>query len=265
MAGIVWDEIGSRVYETGVDRGVLYLPSGNAVPWNGLLEVTEKPNTEATSVYYDGMKISELADRGAFIGAIKAITYPDEFSEVEGLGVITNGVYLGEQNPQVFNLAYRTRIGDDLSDEAGYKLHILYNVTAIANDKTYATITDDPNIAQFAWDISAIPEEVEGYRPSAHIILDSRTINEAQLQEYEDILYGTAETDASLIPMIDFVNSLYYGYKWKIIDNGDGTWTAINPTNDLIDFGVDPDEFTLNEIDATYLTDVLYEIQDTLV
>lgn len=264
MAAIVWDEIGSRVYETGLDRGVLYLPSGNAVPWNGLLEVTEKANTEVTSVYFEGMKISELAARGAFLGAMKAITYPDEFSELEGIGVITNGVYLGEQNPQVFSLSYRTRVGDDVDSDAGYKLHVLYNVTAIANDKTFASITDDPNLTQFAWDISAIPDEVVGFRPSAHIILDSRNINPDQLQEYEDILYGTAETPPALIPMVDFVNSLYYGYKWKIIDNGDGTWTAINPTDDLISTGPD-DEFILDEIDATYLTEDLYEVQDTLI
>lgn len=261
-----WDMPGAKVYETGVDRGVMYLQDGSAVPWNGLVEVTQDSDKEISSVYYDGVRINELVNLGGFLGKIKAITYPDELVELEGMSKVVAGLYLGEQKPDLFHLCYRTRIGNDIDENAGYKIHILYNVMAVPSDKTYSTITDDPNIATFEWDITAIPEEVSGYKPTAHIVIDSRHIDPDQLAEYEYILYGSSTTDAALIPLIDFVNSLYYGYKWKVIDNGDGTWTAINPTEDLITFDpVDPDMFTLDEIDADYLSTDIYQISDTML
>ncbi len=42
MPAIVWDNIGDRFYESGLDRGVLYLSDGSGVPWNGLISIIEK-------------------------------------------------------------------------------------------------------------------------------------------------------------------------------------------------------------------------------
>jgi hypothetical protein len=56
MTEIKWDEVGARRYETGVDRGVLYLPAGTAVPWNGLTAVTENVERDVKSYYIDGVK-----------------------------------------------------------------------------------------------------------------------------------------------------------------------------------------------------------------
>lgn len=266
MTAVVWDAVGDRTFETGFDRGVIYLPDGSAIPWNGLVEVTEDSDSDSNSVYYDGVKISELVSIGAFLGKIKAVTYPEEFAELEGMSKVVDGLYLGQQKMQVFDLCYRTKIGNDIDQDLGYKIHVLYNVTAIPSDKVYSTITDSPNITDFEWDIMAIPEEVSGHKPTAHVIIDSRFIDPEQLAEYEAVLYGSDISNAALIPLIDFVNSLYYGYKWKIIDNGDGTWVAINPTEDLITFDpVDPDKYTLDEIDADYLSDDIYQISDTMI
>ena len=48
MAKIVWDNIGEKLYETGVKNGVLYLQTAGvynkAVAWNGLTAVTESPS-----------------------------------------------------------------------------------------------------------------------------------------------------------------------------------------------------------------------------
>jgi hypothetical protein len=266
MSAIVWDEVGSRTYENGLDRGVLYLPDGSAVPWNGLVDVDESPDNNSTSVYYDGAKINELVTLGEFKGQIKAITYPDAMTLLSGMGQITEGLYLGKQKLGVFSLSYRTLVGNDVDSQAGYKIHVLYNVTAVPGGRTSSTLSDNSEAREFDWDISAIPEEIPGFRPTAHIVIDSRYINPAQLAEYEDMLYGTELTDPALIPISDFVNGMYYGYKWKIIDNGDGTWTAITTDDTLLDFDlVDPDKFTLQDIDATYLTDDVYTIKDTLV
>jgi hypothetical protein len=263
---ILWDSIGSRYYENGLDRGVLYMMDGTAVPWNGLLEVKEDSNHETSSVYYDGMQINELVNPGEFSGTISAITYPDELVLLEGMAEVVAGLYLGSQKASPFHLSYRTKIGNDVNEDLGYKIHILYNVFAVPNDRTYSTITDDPEASTFDWKIVALPEEISGYKPTAHVILDSRKLDPEVLAEYEYILYGSTIADAAIIPLVDFVNSLYYGYKWKIIDNGDGTWVAINPTEDLIDIDpVDPDKYTLNDIDADYLSTDIYQITDTFL
>ena len=51
MTRLVWDTVGERFYETGVDRGVLYLPTAGAYTvghaWNGLTAVTESPSGDS--------------------------------------------------------------------------------------------------------------------------------------------------------------------------------------------------------------------------
>lgn len=266
MTTILWDEIGSRTYEGGLDRGVLYLPDGSAIPWNGLKEVTEGSDTEGASVYYDGQKINELVTLGGFQGEITAITYPDQFTELEGMGQITAGMMVGQQQPKVFGLCYRTRVGNDVDGDAGYKIHLLYNVTAVPNDKSYATIGDSPEVSDFKWKITAIPEEISGFRPTAYISLDSRLLAPELLSDIEDRLYGTLSQDPELIPLQDFVNYLYFEFKWKIIDNGDGTWKAVTPIEGLIEIDpVDPDKYTLLDTNETYLTPEIFVITDSYV
>lgn len=262
MTALVWDKPEDRTYESGVEKGVLYLPDGSAVPWNGLVEVIEKTDKESTSVYFDGVKISELVNLGGFLGTLKAITFPDAFYELEGMAMISQGLYLGEQQPKVFGLCYRSLIGDGLTTDAGYKLHVLYNVIAVPNDKTFTTITKDPSVTTFDWEIAAMAEEVPGFKPTAHISIDSRHIDPALLLEIETILYGDDENAPTLIPIIDFVNYLYFGYKYKIVDNGDGTWTATSPVEGLIE--IDPDgSWTLNDANAVYLSADVYQISDS--
>ena len=66
MAKLVWDETGKRLYETGVQKGVLY-PSqvsgtySKGVAWNGLTAVTESPSgAEASPMYADDIKYLNL-------------------------------------------------------------------------------------------------------------------------------------------------------------------------------------------------------------
>ena len=49
MSKLVWDNVGERLYETGVKQGVLYPMSATGtydlgVAWNGLTAVTESPS-----------------------------------------------------------------------------------------------------------------------------------------------------------------------------------------------------------------------------
>lgn len=263
MTRLKWDEVGDRVYETGLDRGVLYLPDGSAVPWNGLTAIIEAFNKESSPVYYEGMKINDLLVLGDFAASMKAVTYPDEFVELEGLAPVKRGLFYADQKPKSFGLCYRTQIGNDLEgDSAGYKVHILYNVTAIPNEKTYASVTSDPSLVEFEWTISAVPEEIEGFRPTAHIIIDSRDLDPWLLEELEEMLYGSSNASAALLPMSELAVYIAEWYRIRIIDNGDGTWTAISRRAEQINIEFSG-FFEIFGANAVFLNDYTFLISDT--
>lgn len=264
MPGIVWDNISSRNYESGLDRGVLYLPDNSAVPWNGLVSVTEKFNREVKSIYYDGVKVNDIVSSGEFSASLKAVTYPDEFVTLEGLGTLKTGVYLGDQKPKRFGLSYRTQIGNELNGPvSGYKLHIIYNVLAVPIDIVYQTVTTDPNIIEFEWNITAIPEVVQGFVNTAHLIFNSLDIDPWLLEDIEDILYGSESSSAELISMFDLISLINEWHRITITDNGDGTWTAISVRDGFINIDEAEQLFTIDNINSTYLNETTYEISDT--
>lgn len=263
MAELIWDEVGERTYETGLDRGVLYLPDGSAVPWNGLTSVIEAFDREVAPVYFDGMKINDLVTLGDFAATMKAVTYPKEFDELEGLGNPKHGIFLGDQKPKLFGLCYRVQKGNDLEGEAmGHKIHVLYNVTAIPNEKTYATLGQDPSLVEFEWNLTAVPEEAPGYRPTAHFIIETAKTDPWLLEEIESMLYGSSTASAALIPMQDLVSYIFNWFRIKITDNGDGTWTATTQRDGFISFGAD-DFFQIVGANAWYLDEFTYRISDT--
>jgi len=72
-----WDKVGERIYETGVDRGVLYEPTNgvyaSGVAWNGLTTVTESPSgAEASPQYADNIKYLNLISAEEFGATIEA-------------------------------------------------------------------------------------------------------------------------------------------------------------------------------------------------
>lgn len=236
MTILVWDNLEDRTYETGLDRGVLYLQDGSAVPWNGLTEVNEKNTGESVPVYYDGRKINNLVSLGDFEASLKAVTYPDEFVELEGMGRLRNGAWLGEQRPELFNLSYRTRIGNALSDDAGYKIHIIYNAVASPSDKTRASTSENPNLSQFEWLIQTIPEDLDGFRPTSHFVIDSRDFDPWLLEDIEKKLYGGPFVEPSLPPLPELVEYIYGWYRWKVTDLGDGTYKLESGRGDALVF-----------------------------
>jgi len=265
MPALIWDNPDDRIYESGLDRGVLYLPDGSAVPWNGLTSIIEKFDKSTSPIYYDGTKVQDLVVLGDFSATMKAVTYPDEFTELEGVGRFRAGMFVSDQVPQMFGLSYRNKIGDGVSgDDIGYKIHLLYNVTAIPSDKTYASISDQPSLVEFEWTISAVPEEIPGFRPTAHLVFDSRKIDPWLLEDIEEMLYGSSSADAALISMPDLTEFIETWYRVKIIDNGDGTWTAISAREGFIFFTDGAlSEFKIVGVNATYLDDETFVISDT--
>lgn len=198
---IIWDEIGQKFYETGVDHGVLYVQDANGaypkgVAWNGLTGVTEKPSgAESTPIYADNIKYLNIKSAEEFAATVEAYTYPDEFAECDGSAEPATGVTIGQQDRKSFGLSYRTKIGNDVSGDAlGYKIHLIYGATAAPSEKGYQTINDSPEAITFSWDVDTVPVPVTGFKPTASLIIDSTKVDSAKLTALETILYGAAET-----------------------------------------------------------------------
>lgn len=224
---ISWSSMADRTYETGLDRGVLYLNDGTVVPWNGLTAVDESGADSATAYYIDGRPFLHLPKPKEFTATIKAYTYPDEFASVMGLVEVTDGMYLDSQMGGSFHLCYRTLIGSALKGEAeGYKIHLVYNATVNTPGRSYGTLTNTISPIDLEWDIQAVPMPVEGYRPTAHIIIDTRHMDAVKLAEIEDILYGTDVLAPTMPDPQTVFDTMSYGDTLIVIDNGDGTWEA---------------------------------------
>lgn len=210
MSKLVWDQTGEKLYETGTKRGVLYPFENNAygtgVAWNGLTAVTESPSgAEATAIYADDIKYLNLRSAEEFGATIEAYTYPDEFAECDGSAYIATGVKIGQQKRKMFGFCYTTTVGNDTEgDDHGYKIHLVYGATASPSEKSYQTINDSPEAITFSWELATTPVEVAGYKPTATLEIDSTKVAADKLTALEDILYGSASTEARL-PLPDEV------------------------------------------------------------
>ncbi|HEY7418454.1 MAG TPA: hypothetical protein VH593_24960 [Ktedonobacteraceae bacterium] len=269
MTSIVWDQIGEKIYQTGVDRGVLYLHDGRVVPWNGITSVEETATSELKSFYMDGVKYLNNLTPGDFSGKLRAFTYPEEFDQVNGIANPAPGLDYYDQPHSSFNLSYRTSIGNDIeSIQHGYKIHILYNVIANPDTYVFATLKVDAASAvvpvEFAWTLSGTPPPLERFRPTVHISIDSTDTPPDLLETLEDVLYGT-DTSNPRLPTIDEIAE-YFGYLGAliIIDHGDGTWSAIDESNTYITM-INDTTFQIDNADATYLDATTYTISSTNV
>ena len=211
MPKLTWDNTGERIFETGVKQGVLYPIQSDGkytkgVAWNGLTAVTESPSgAEATALYADDIKYLNLLSNEEFGATIEAYTYPDEFAECDGSAELATGVMIGQQKRKIFGLCYRTTIGNDVEgNDYGYKLHLVYGCLAAPSEKGYSTINDNPDAITFSWEVSTTPVNVEGFKPTSQITIDSTKADPAKLAALEAILYGSAETEAKL-PLPDEV------------------------------------------------------------
>lgn len=263
MAVLTWDEIGERIYQTGVERGVLYLHDGTVAPWNGLISIEETPNSELKSFYLDGVKYLETLSPADFVGKLKAYTYPDEFDLVNGIARVAPGLSYHEQPPKSFDLSYRTRIGNDLEgDEYAYRIHLLYNVLATPDGNSYVTSQDAVQPSEFSWTLTGTPQKIDKYRPTVHVSVDSRTTPPEIMKILEGKIYGTKTTAPGLPPITEIGE--YFGYRGAllVIDIGDGTWMAIDESDTYINM-LTQTEFQIVGADATFLDPDTYTVSST--
>ena len=198
MPKLVWDKTDERIFETGVNKGVLYPYNTQSkaydtgVVWNGLTGVTESPSgAEPTPLYADNIKYLNLISNEEFGATVEAYTYPDEFGECNGEANLATGVIAGQQTRKMFGMSYQTKVGNADDPEAGYKIHLIYGAKAAPSEKAYATVNDSPEAITFSWELSTTPVDVPNMKPTACLTIDSTKVDSTKLARLEAVLYGT--------------------------------------------------------------------------
>lgn len=239
MTQLKWGAPGERQYEDGVDRGVLYVDDVGYV-WNGLVSVSESPTGgEHNANYLDGIKYSATMTAEEYEATITAISSPQAFDACDGTKSLYQGLFATQQRRKEFGFSYRTMINNDLTEDAGYKLHIVYNALAAAADRNRNTRNSDGNLSPLSWYIQAVPPASYGYgyKPTAHFVVDSRFTPGDILTQLESLLYGTDATEAQLPSQLDILNLFEAFATVQVTDNGDGTYTINAPDDILVDNG----------------------------
>lgn len=258
MPRLEWGVSGTRVYETGIDRGVLYVDGQPGVAWSGLTGVEMNATGGGSKSYYiDGNKYLLVSAAEEFGATIKAFTYPDLFAQCDGTAQARTGLFVTQQRRKSFGFSYRTSIGSDQTNDLGYKIHIVYNALAEASDRSYETVSDDVSPIEFSWSVTTRPPVMAGYKRTAHIEIDSRTTNTEVLKAIEDALYGDADHSPRLLSFTEVAAMYDAFYHFEVIDNGDGTFTINGPDEAIVSLGDDLLQFnwpTVIAIDAEHNT-----------
>ncbi len=263
MPKLTWGDVGQRFYESGVDRGVLYVGSDPGVSWSGLVSVSETViGGESKSFYFDGIKYSNTSSAEEYGATIEAFTYPDEFAVCDGTEIPLSGLYVTHQRRRQFGFSYRTKIGNDtLGADYGYKIHLVYNALAQPSQRANKSISDtvDPN--NFSWTITTRPPAIENFRRTSHIVIDTRLASPDVLSAIETIIYGS-DAAAARLPTIAEVFDIFAASALFIVtDNGDGTFTATGP--DYLVGMIDDTTFQIESPYAIYLDDTTYTLSSS--
>ncbi len=227
MAALTWDNVGEKKYETGVSECALFVsdtsvtPSaenhyttyGTGVAWNGITGIDESPSgAEANKFYADNIEYANLTSAEEYGNTITAYTYPDEFEACDGSKKV-NGISIGMQRRLPFALAYKTKVGNDQDEDAGYKLHLVYGLKASPSQRSYKTINDSPELIEFSWETNGTPVpvvdstgnviEVGGVKlkPTCTMTLDTTTLSTQQLTNLatlEGIIYGGTNSNPTM-------------------------------------------------------------------
>lgn len=214
MAVLEFDKTGERFYETGAKNAVLY-PMGDAgtygtgVAWNGLTGVTHSPEgAEPTDLWADDMKYATMRSAENFNCTIQAYQYPNEFNQCNGVASPTEGMYIGQQTRKAFGLSYITQIGNDVSQNIGQKLHLLYGLTASPSELAYASINDSPEAVTMSWECTSTPVNVTGFNATAEITLDSRDLSAEAWTALIAKLHGDSSAGTPTLPLPDEIKNI---------------------------------------------------------
>lgn len=257
---INWDS--DRTYYNGLDRGVLYPDGGDGVAWNGLRSFDEGGSGSSTIYYRDGVVFYADADASDFVGKLTTIYFPDEFATCIGMPEVTDGLIVDNQKPTRFSFCYRTLVGSgERGDMFGYQLHLVYNAFATIAPRSRKSLGADPEITEFTFDLVCTPVKLAGWRPSAHYVLDTRSIGASTLATLEGILYGTLEDAARMPTPSEMYDLMNFGDTITFVDHGDGTWTASGSEANV--HMISPDNWEILNVNGVDHGDGTFTLSDT--
>lgn len=244
---VKWGVIGERFFETGVDRGVLYVDPEKGVPWNGLVSVSESPTGgESSTAYLDGVKYLDNKLSEEFEATIEAYTYPDEFALCDGTVAVSNGLFATQQKRKPFGLCYRTKVGNDVDGvDHAYKLHLVYNAKVAPSSRANTTVGQSIAPDNFSWSITTKSAALREHRPTAHFVIDSRVTPLSVLNHIEDVLYGTDDAEPRL-PVVAELVYIFESATATFFDAG----SPIEPAYGVFDGGATPDELQTSTVNG---------------
>lgn len=235
MTRLQWHRPKDATFETGLDRGVLYPEDGAPVPWNGLISVESSGESEVKELYLDGIKYLSIVSARDWKGTLEAYTFPDEFSDMVGISEAGDGLYFDSQAPSRFCLSYRTMItAPDADTQQHYKIHLIYMATAVLGDVSHQTLSGEGvEPSSFTFELTAVPQSIPGWRPTAHVILDTREIDPITLGTLEGMLYGNGARNPEFPSITELTDMLTFTDTVTVVYNGDGTWTATGSNKNI--------------------------------
>lgn len=251
MAILTWDPI-LRPYDFGVQKGVLYLNGATSgLVWNGLVSVQENQDDPLDKIrYFDGVRYVLPQGTEELSLNVKAYTYPDLFSEYTG--------YYDNQTRKRFGMCYQT--GDDLTGQ----IHLIYNAVTQPVENGWETQTLDTDANLFEWNVFTRPFTYPTISPTSHVIIKLSDVYPAALTALQNIIYGTASTNSRL-PLFTEIKTLFDANAYfRVVDNGDGTWTATwyGPGPDPVISYIDATTFSITTPGAVFLDSLSYTLSN---
>ena len=208
MTALTWNNTSNPRYEAGVDRGVVYPPTGPGVVWNGLISVDEQfEGGEVDVVRFDGIAIGQDVLNRSFLATINAFAIPRALESCIGMLEIAPGFILTRQAPKQFGLSYRVQTSDSTA-----VTHLVYRATATPTQRGYVTQSNEIQPSNLSFQLKAVPEELDNAYPTAHFVLDPAIIPAEAMAVIEQFLYGTAKSDPRMPTLPEVIS---------IIENGD--------------------------------------------
>ena len=67
------------------------------------------------------------------------------------------------------------------------------------SEKSYSTINDNPEAITFSWELSTVPVPVDGFKPTASLVIDASKVDEGKMALLEDALFGDETNEATLL------------------------------------------------------------------
>src|SRR5699024_6692568 len=119
-----------------------------------------------------------------------------------------------------------------------YQLHVLFNLTATADDLERMSHAEEVDPLEFSWDLQSVPQGFADSLFLSHLMIDSRKMSQGLLKAIEDRLYGTSSIDGSIEQVIDIISKLAdirINNEWYFVRQDDGIWTILGPNDSITD------------------------------